>query len=397
MILLCGAPGTGKTTLAHVIARHCGYRPLEINSSDDRSVEFLRDTLSRAMQNTTLDADKRPNCVILDEIDGIDGRAPIDALIKIIKTPLNQKNSNIKDLRKSKNKNDNNNDNNNTTSFPVTRPIICICNDQYVAALKELRKYAKIFVLHGTLENRILSRMKSICLSEGLNINISLLASLCRASNGDIRSCINTLQFAAQQITNTSNSSSTSTSSTVPMILNNLLLSGLKDEQKDVYQIWKETLCTKDLEATLLSRLNFRNQNQFTSSNSSSNHSHGNKVVPLTDKTGTVTHIDAIMQIASDYGDYPIIISGLFENFLKVKYSDPSLSKTQTAAEWMSFADTVDYFARNTSNGYQVMSYVPAAIGAIHLLCASDNKIHVQWPNKVLLSLYFSRILCNKG
>ena len=29
--------GLGKTTLAHVCAAHCGYRPVEINASDDRS------------------------------------------------------------------------------------------------------------------------------------------------------------------------------------------------------------------------------------------------------------------------------------------------------------------------------------------------------------------------
>lgn len=32
LALLCGPPGLGKTTLAHIIARHAGYNVVEMNA-----------------------------------------------------------------------------------------------------------------------------------------------------------------------------------------------------------------------------------------------------------------------------------------------------------------------------------------------------------------------------
>lgn len=46
------SPGTGKTTLAHVLAAHCGFRVVEINASDDRTATSLTKRITDAAQMT---------------------------------------------------------------------------------------------------------------------------------------------------------------------------------------------------------------------------------------------------------------------------------------------------------------------------------------------------------
>ena len=67
------AAGLGKTTLAHVAARHCGYRALEINASDDRGAATLTRRVADAVEMASVLGARRPNCVIIDEIDGATG------------------------------------------------------------------------------------------------------------------------------------------------------------------------------------------------------------------------------------------------------------------------------------------------------------------------------------
>lgn len=80
VLLLHGPPGIGKTTLALASARTCGFEVLEINASQslrsfadvDNIIQSCRHTYSilSLMRN-----DKKPMCLILDEIDGSDPHA----------------------------------------------------------------------------------------------------------------------------------------------------------------------------------------------------------------------------------------------------------------------------------------------------------------------------------
>ena len=72
-----------------------------------------------------------------------------------------------------------------------------------------------------------------------------------------------------------------------------------------------------------------------------------------------------------------------FTTFLKLANTHflPLLS-IALACEWLSLTDHLDYFTRTTNDGFQVAGYIPAAAGAIHLLCAGESAPRLQWPSR---------------
>jgi len=140
--LLCGPPGLGKTTLASIVAKHCGYNIMEMNASDDRSVEAFKTALENGTQMTSvLNRDNRPNCIILDEIDGAPAPS-IDYLIRFVTGQINQKSKKGKAGKK----------------FILKRPIICICNDVYSASLRQLRQVAFVVAFTPIESSRLAER-----------------------------------------------------------------------------------------------------------------------------------------------------------------------------------------------------------------------------------------------
>ena len=71
ILLLAGSPGIGKTTLAHVLAKHAGYKAVEINASDDRTASKFKPKIENAIEMRSVFGDCKPNLLIIDEIDGI--------------------------------------------------------------------------------------------------------------------------------------------------------------------------------------------------------------------------------------------------------------------------------------------------------------------------------------
>lgn len=68
-LMLLGAPGTGKTTLAELLVKHHGIDPLDflrINASDDNNVDYMRERVKSFIESAPFGKYK---VVLLDEAD----------------------------------------------------------------------------------------------------------------------------------------------------------------------------------------------------------------------------------------------------------------------------------------------------------------------------------------
>uniref|UniRef100_A0A672MRL9 Chromosome transmission fidelity protein 18 homolog n=1 Tax=Sinocyclocheilus grahami TaxID=75366 RepID=A0A672MRL9_SINGR len=339
--LLSGPPGLGKTTLAHIIAKHAGYNVVEINASDDRSAELFQKRIDTATQmKSVLGANEKPNCLIIDEIDG----APA-AAINILLATLNRKDSREGEesggnaLKKRKKK-----------QSVLLRPIICICNDLYVPALRPLRQQAFLLTFPQTLPSRLAQRLAEITRRHGMKADTGTLMALCEKTDNDIRACINTLQFLHSRGQKHLDQRSV-----------NSISVGLKDQNKGLFSVWQEIFQLPRLKRKRIGGDSFGGFDEA-----------GPK-----DGTQRLQHI---LHLVSSNGEHEKLTQGLYDNFLSMKLKDPGMLGVCAGLDWMCFSDLLNECVLHGQN-YSLMRYFPFLPAAFHHLYAANSVPRINYPH----------------
>ncbi|XP_040575885.1 chromosome transmission fidelity protein 18 homolog [Lepeophtheirus salmonis] len=319
IVLLHGPPGIGKTTLAHILARHAGYNPIEINSSDDRTISAFKSKVEPAIQmQSVLSVESKPNCIIIDEIDGVP--APT---IKYLVDLSNDKNKSVGTLK---------------------RPIICICNDVYIPSLRPLKQISKVIMFPPISSHRLVERLKFISSKEKLYTDQSTLAVICEKTNNDIRSCLSTLQFFKARGVQRVHLKDVQSASI-----------GMKDMNKSNFFIWEKIF--------ELSRGGKKSSNR------------SEDVVDGSSKG----RYSSIYQIVNGFGDYDRLMNGVFDNYLDMKFRDTRFENVSKANEWMVFFDICQRRIHQ-SQIYTLMSYSAFPFVGAHFALASHSKTRINFP-----------------
>ncbi|KAL0097434.1 hypothetical protein J3Q64DRAFT_1060365 [Phycomyces blakesleeanus] len=346
IMLISGPPGFGKTTLAHVIGKHTGYNIIEINASDDRTGEVVRSKIKSALEmqaiirtkdatsstEQTMKMQQKPNMLIIDEIDGASSGGGSESFIKEL--------VNLATTSLTKDENPGSRKGKGKQSGPLLRPIICICNDPYAAVLRPLRAIAQNVVFRPIPSLTIAKRLQEICESEGLQSDLRTLCMLTDTTNGDIRSCLNTLQFIRGKNTVFSRDMMDKSGF------------GQKDMGKSLFSVW-EDLFSAPTGAKLRANSEIE----------------------------TERYIGRIIRSVATNGEYEKIMQGCFEAYPNMQFHDVALKKCLKMSEWLDFYDTVNHYV-NDQHEYGLYGYMAYPAVNFHRFFAGSTvqKHRVEYP-----------------
>ncbi|XP_022687359.1 chromosome transmission fidelity protein 18 homolog isoform X2 [Varroa jacobsoni] len=310
VVLLAGPPGLGKTTLAHVLARHSGYNIVELNASDDRSPDAFRSALEGATQmKPVLDRECRPNCLVIDEIDGAPAQS-INVLLQMLRS-TNGDGSESGGEKKKKKK-----------PKVLLRPVICICNEAWGPALRQLRQTALMLQLPQTQSHRLVFRLQEVLRKERMKYDRAALQALSEKTGNDIRSCLCTLQFLQARKGQTGMISMTD-------------VAGVAVGDKDMEQSLSNVVRSVFSKPT-------GNPNYSTAS-------------PANRQRRSLS----VLMLAQSFGDYERLNQALFDTLTAKPCSDSDITEQLVIGlNWLCFADQLNETTHRMQH-YALMAYGP--------------------------------------
>ncbi|KAL5702496.1 hypothetical protein ACHQM5_027709 [Ranunculus cassubicifolius] len=339
VLLLCGPPGLGKTTLAHVAAKHCGYRVVEINASDERSASTIETKILDVLQMNSIMSDGKPKCLVIDEIDGAqgDGKGAVEVILKMVaadkkresgKGVGGQEGEHAKSSSRKKH------------NAKLSRPVICICNDLYAPALRSLRQIAKVHVFVQPTVIRVVNRLKYICNKEQFRATSISLTALAEYTECDIRSCLNTLQFLNKK------------NEQLNMLEIGSQIVGRKDVSRSAFDIWKEIFQKRKPKRERKSL----NRNSKLSAD-----------------------FEFLHALISNRGEYELTMDGIHENMLQLHYHDPLMQKTAECLNILGNSDCIHQYIMRTQQ-MSLLAYQASKAIAVRCLISQIDRPYIEWP-----------------
>lgn len=166
-MLLYGPSGTCKSCAVHALAKDLNWEIVELNASDVRNEEQIKERLGNALKQRSLFSAGK--LFLVDEIDGISGSddcGGIPALVDLIAK----------------------------SSFPI----ILTAQDPWDKKFSTLRSKSVLVEFPALSADVIAGILQEICQKERLKAEPNALKSIARRSGGDLRSAINDLQLLSQ-------------------------------------------------------------------------------------------------------------------------------------------------------------------------------------------------------